>query len=442
MNISKNQVDALNAIVTVAVTKEDYSANVEQVLTNYKKNASIPGFRKGAVPMSLIKKQYEKAVIAEEVNKLLQKSLNDYLVEEKLDILGSPLPKITEDLNWDSEELKFEFELGLTPEFDVNLSNIKGLTQYKVIADDVLINEQIERIQKQFGKVIPQEEVTEESEVYGEFINEDAGINAKNSITVTTFADKKVFKALEGKKVGEVITLKTNGLVDDEHKLMNLFNLDHEAVHGLDVEVAFTISNISKTERAELNQELFDKLFGEGNVTSEADLKNKIKEDAENQFVLQADQKFLNDVTDYLVKNTSFELPAEFLKKWIQSAGENPLSAEQAEVEFAKSENGLRYQLIENKVITGNDLQIKFEDLKDYTSGIIKNQMAQFGQLNPTEEEVDSIVTRVLSNQDEVKRVSEQVMSTKLVSLFKEKINAEIKEVTYSDFIKVMYGEM
>ncbi len=177
------------------------------------------------------------------------------------------------------------------------------------------------------------------------------------------------------------------------------------------------------------------------NVTSIEELKEKIKEDAEQQFASQADQKFLNDVTESLIENTKFDLPAEFLVKWLQTAGEAPLTAEQAEEEYKKSESGLRYQLIEGKVITENGLQITFDDLKAYTAEVIKKQMAQFGQLNPTDEDVEGIVARVLSNKDEVKRLSEQVMSEKMLNLFKEKVKFKTKEVTYQDFIKEMYGE-
>ena len=441
MNITREQVDALNAIVKVAVAKEDYIEKVEKVLADYKKNASIPGFRKGAVPMSLIKKQYEKAVMADEVNKLLQESLNNYLVEEKLDILGNPLPKVTEDFSWDAEELTFEFELGLAPDFKVDLSAKNSIIDYKIIADEALLDEQVERIQKQYGKLIPQEVVAEGNEVKGTFVNEEKGINNTTVVTSDIFKDKKAAKALVGKKIGDVVTFKTKGLFDDDHKLMDYLKVNHDDVHGLDVEVQFTIEGIDAIEKAELNQELFDKLFGEGAVTSVEDLKAKIKEDAEAQFAQQADQKFLNDVTDFLIESTKFDLPAEFLKRWIQTVGETPLTPEQAEEEYAKSEKGLRYQLIENKVIADNDLQIQFEELKDFTSGLIKRQMAQFGQLNPSDEEVDGIVARVLSNQDEIKRVSDQVMSQKMLSLFKDKVKAKVKEVNYQDFIKAMYGE-
>lgn len=441
MNITRNNVDALNAVVTVEVSKNDYASKVEKVLADYRKNASIPGFRKGAVPMSLIQKQYGKAVLLEEVNKLLQENLNSYLVEEKLDILGNPLPKITEDFNWDAEDYKFEFELGLAPEFNVDLTAKNNLTQYKIIADDTMLNAQVARIQKQYGKIVSQTEVAEGNDVSGVFTNEERGINNRTTLDMELFADKKTAKAFIGKKVGDTVVLKTKGLFNDDHKLMDVLAIGHDDVHGLDIEVTFTIDEVIASEPAELNQELFDKLFGPDAVHSLEELKAKIKEDAENQFVQQSNQKFLNDVTEFLIETTKFDLPAEFLKKWIQTAGENPLSPEQAEEEYSRSENGLRYQLIEGKVITENGLQITFEELKDYTSGLIKKQMAQFGQMNPTDEDVQGIVARVMSNQDEVKRLSEQVMNEKMLNLFKDKVKAKTKEVNYEDFIKVMYGE-
>jgi len=441
MNITREQVDALNAVVTVAITKEDYQPKVDKVLQDYRKNASIPGFRKGAVPMSLIQKQYGKAILLDEVNKLLQSSLNDYLVEEKLDILGNPLPKATEDFNWDAENYAFEFELGLAPEFNVDLASAKDVVKYNIVADDTMLNEQVERIQKQYGKLVSKETVEEGDDIRGTFTNEEKGINNTTTISTEIFKDKKAAKKFLGKKVGDVVAISTKGLFDDDHKLMDYLKVGHDDVHGLDIEVNFTIEEINTSEKAELNQELFDKLFGEGKVSSVDELKAKIKEDAEQQFAQQADQKFLNDVTESLIKNTKFELPAEFLKKWIQTVGENPLTAEQAEEEYAKSENGLRYQLIEGKIIAGNELQITFEDLKAYTADLIKKQMAQFGQMDPSDADVENIVARVLSNKDEVKRISEQVMSEKMLNLFKEKVKFTAKEVTYQDFIKEMYGE-
>ncbi|MFT7251144.1 MAG: trigger factor [Flavobacterium sp.] len=441
MNITRENVDALNAIVTVTVTKGDYSDKVAKILEDHRKNANIPGFRKGAVPMSVIQKQYGKAVLLEEVNKFLQKSLNDYLVKEKLDILGNPLPRVTEDFDWEKEDFNFEFELGLAPEFKVDLTLKTNVTRFTIVADETMLTEQIEKIQKQYGKLMPKDKLEEGFDVSGTFFNEEKGIENRTTFALDIFKDKKTAKEFIGKKVGDVVVLNTKGLFEDDHKLMDYLKVSHEDVHGLDVDVNFTIEEINATELAELNQELFDKLFGEGNVKSVEELRAKIKEDAEGQFTQQADQKYLNDVTESLIENTKFDLPAAFLKKWIQNAGESPLTVEQAEEEYEKSEKGLRYQLIEGKVLVENKLQTTFEDLKAFAANLIKKQMAQFGQVNPTDEEVDGVVARVLSNQDEIKRLSEQIMSEKMINLYKEKVPAKTKEVSYQDFIKEMYGE-
>ena len=441
MNITRKNIDDLNAVVTVEIAKDDYAGNVEKVISNYRKNASIPGFRKGAVPMSLIQKQYGKAILLEEVNKVLQENLNKYLQEEKIELLGNPLPKTDSEINWDADDFAFDFELGLAPQFDVDLGAKNDLTYFKVAADDKMLDDQVRRIRKQYGKLISQAVVTEDAELTGTFFNEEKAIDNRTSISLDVFKDKKTAEKFIGKKVGDVVTLKTKGLFDDDHKLMDYLKVSHDDVHGLDVDVDFTIEEINTSELAELNQELFDKLFGPGAISSETELKAKIKEDAEKQFATQADQKFLNDVTDFLIKNTKFDLPAEFLKKWIRTAGENPMTEDEAAAEYDRSEDGLRYQLIEGKIMADNNLQITFDDLKGYTAEMIKKQMAQFGQMNPTDADVDGIVARVLSNQDEVKRLSQQIMNEKMLNLFKDKVNAKAKEVSYETFIKEMYGE-
>ncbi|ASV29437.1 trigger factor [Maribacter cobaltidurans] len=440
MNITKEQIDDLNAVVKVAITKEDYQDKVDTILKDYKKQANIPGFRKGQVPMGLIKKQYGKAVLVDEVNKLLQDNLNKYLTEEKLDVLGNPLPKQKDDFDWDQEELDFEFELGLAPEFEVPLKTKKAITHYKIVADKKMINEQVERIQKQYGKLVSKDEVGKKDEVSGNFTNEEEGIDNKALLEIEKLKSKKAIDALLGKKVGEVVTLKTKGLLKDDHLLSSILGIARDKADNLDIEVDFTITEINEREPAELNQELFDKLFGEDAVKSEKELKERIAEDSEKQFEQQADQKLLNDVTEYFIENTKFDLPSGFLTKWIQMTGDKELTPEEASEEYEKSEKGLRYQLIEGKIIKDNDLQVQFDELKEFAKGFIKSQMAQFGQLDPKEEELDNIAARVLGNQDEVKRLSEQLMSQKLLNLYKEKANLKTKEVTYENFVKEVYG--
>ena len=440
MNITRENLDKLNAVVKVDIAKEDYGDKVAQILADYRKTANIPGFRKGHVPMGMVKKQYGKAVLIDEVNKLLQDALGKYLVEEKLDVLGNPLPKPQDDLDWNSDSFSFEFELGLAPEFDVKLDGKKAVTYYKIIADDKMINDQLENIQKQYGKIISKSSVEVGDEITGVFKNEEKNIENTTTLTLDKFKGKTNAKKFVGAKVGDVITLKTKGLFLDDHDLMNHLKVPHDDAHGLNVEVTFTISEVNARELADFDQELFDKLFGKNGVTSVTELKERIKTDAEKQFVQQSDQKLLNDVTEYLVENTKFNLPAEFLQKWIQTTGEEQLDNMQAKEEYEKSEKGMRYQLIEGKLIEEHDIQVKFEDLKTYSMEMIKGQMAQFGQMNSSEKELEDIVARVLSNQDEVKRLSEQLMSQKLLELYKEKANLKTKELSYDKFVKEVYG--
>lgn len=440
MNITRENIDALNAVVTVAIEKNDYNDKVEKMLTDYRKQANIPGFRKGHVPMGMVKKQYGKAILVDEVNKLLQENLNKYLAEEKLDLLGNPLPRAQEDLNWDAENFTFEFELGLSPKFDVTLKNKKAITQYNIVADDKTINDQIDNIRKQYGKISPVTEITEDTEITGVLKNEEKEIENRTTITLDKIKGKRNVDKFLKAKSGDTIILKTKGLFNDAHDLMNALKTSHDAAHDLDIEVSFEITETNKRESAEMNQDFFDKLFGKDAITSEDELKARLKDDAAKQFAQQADQRLLNDVTEHLVENTKFDLPQTFLEKWMQTAGETPLTEEQAKEEYTKSEKALRYQLIEGKLLKENDIKIQFEDLKSHTTEMVKIQMAQFGQTNPSDEELEGIVARVLSNQDEARKLSEQLVSQKLLTFYKENVNLKVKELNYEEFIKEVYS--
>ncbi|GGG54025.1 peptidylprolyl isomerase [Croceivirga lutea] len=439
MNITKEQLDDLNAIVKVAITKDDYEDKVNKILNDYRKQANIPGFRKGQVPMGLIKKQYGRAVLVDEVNKLLQDNLNKYLTEEKLDVLGNPLPKPQDDFDWSDENFDFEFELGLAPDIDVNLKTKKAIVSYKIVADKKMVDEQVERLQKQYGKLVNHNKIAKNFEVTGTFKNEAEEIDNKTTIELAKVKSKKAIDALVGKTVGETVSLKTKGLFTEDYLLASTLGIASDKAEKLNIDVDFTIEEINERELAELNQEFFDKLFGEGNVSSLEEMKTKIKEDSEKQFEQQADQKLLNDITEKLIEDTKFELPAAFLKKWIQVSGENPLTDQEASEEYEKSEKGLRYQLIEAQLIKDNDIKVEFDELKEFSKGFIKSQMAQYGHTNPTEEELENVAMRIMSNQEEVKRISEQLMSQKLLDLYKEKANLKTKEVSYENFIKEAY---
>ena len=439
MNITKENIDALNAVVKVDIVAGDYQEKVTELLTDYRKKADIPGFRKGHVPMGMIKKQYGKSIMIDEVNKLLQESLNKFLAEEKLDILGNPIPRIKENFDWDAETFSFEFELGLVPEFEIDLSQKNKIKQYNIVATDSLIEEEVKNIQTRYGKMSSLDEATEHSNVTGTFINEEKEINKKSTFLVNDLKGKKNEKKVIGAKVGDVIALETKKLFEDDHKLEQILGVAHDVIHDLDITVTFTVEDITKTEPADLDKELFDKLFADGSVTTVTELREKIKEDAEKQFQQQGDQQLLNAITEYLVENTKFDLPSEFLQKWLATAGEKPLTADEAEAEYKKSEKGLRYQLIEGKIMKDNDIKLEYAELVEYAKGFIRTQMAQFGNMNPEEKELEDIAGRILQNQEEAQKLQSQLISQKLLGFFKEKISFKTKEVSYEDFIKEVY---
>jgi trigger factor len=441
MDIKRVAINAVNEVIVMTVVNMDYKGQVQKRINEKMPLATVKGFRKGAVPKDLVEKQYGKAIKQEEVQKVVDLALDRFVKSERLNILGTPLPKINDNFSWEEDELVFEFEIGLVPDFELDLEAKNNVIKYVVTADNKLIDEQVARIQKQFGTPIPKTIVEETHDVSGTFTNVEKAINTPATFSLSIFNDKKTAAKFVGKQIGDVVTIKTKGLFEDDHQLMDLLKVGHDDVHGLDIEVDFAIETINAVELAELNQDLFDKLFGPGNVASLADLKTKIKEDAEIQFAHQAEQKLMGDVTDFLIENTKFDLPEEFLVKWLQTVGEKKLSPEQAKMEYVRSEKGLRFQLIEGKAMAQSNIQITFEDLKAFTTNTIRQQMAQFGQINPTDEEVQGIVARVLSNQEEVKKLSDQVVADKMLQLFKEKANATEKKVTYQEFIAASYGE-
>ena len=437
MQITRKDVDALNAVITIAINKGDLSPKIDSVLTSYRKRANIPGFRKGNVPMGLIKKQYGAAIKADEANKMLQESLSNYISKEKIALLGNPLPVERDDFDWDADTMLFDFELGLSPSFEVKLKGRKAITHYQITADNKTINKQIERMRSQYGSLHAENIVAGGVEVTAQFTAED--VDNKSTFSIDDIKSKAQKKKVMGAKVGDTIEIKTKGLFADDHKLMHVLGVDHDKARGLSIPVNCTIEEINRRELADMDQEFFDKVMGKDAVRSVSELKEKLMADSERQFATQSDQKMLNDVTESLIDNTKFDLPADFLKKWMQTSGENPISEDQAAEEYAKAERGIRYQLIEAKLVEQYDLKIDREQIKSFAIDIIQGQMAQFGRKDVSDQELDDIAERILGNQDEIKRISDQLMSKKMTDLFREEANLKIKKVSYEDFVKQAY---
>ena len=438
MKITLNKKNKLTGIITLEINKDDYEQNVNDVLKRYSKTAKIPGFRKGFVPIGLVKKQYGNAVKVDEINKLLDSTLKKYIQDEKLDILGGPIPHMDNDINWDSEIINFDFEIGYTPEFKINLKPKKPILKYEVKADKKMVDGQIKNIQSQYGKLISKPKVENNSEITANFNCTTDEIN-NSSMFKTDSLKPSFLKRIIGLKVGNELTEIGSKIFKENYELSRNLKIELENAKKFKSEVSIKIEEINEREMADLDQDLFDKVFGKNSVKSVTEMKNKLSEDFVKQFQNQVDQKLMNDTIEYLIESTKINLPSEFLIKWMKLSSENKISIDEAKSEYEKSEKGMKYQLIESKIIIDNDLQVNFEDLKSFTTDLIKNQMLQYGQAIPDEKEVDGIVARVMSNKDEIKRLTEQLTSTRILNFFKDNFNYKTKKVSYDQYIKETY---
>ena len=440
MKVSKKDIDKLNSIISIDIEKNDFESNVENVLKDYRKRANIPGFRKGHTPIGLIKKQYGLSVKVDEINKLIQKGLSDYLSNEKLAILGNPVPVEKNNIDWNADKLTFDFEIGLSPKLEVSLKNKKAIPSFEIDVDKKMIDDQIKNIQNQYGKLLAQNRIEDDFEINGNFKNEDFKIDNKSNFKLKDIKGKSNKELLKKLTIGDSVELKTKGLFTKDSDLTFHLKIDDQKKDEIKV-VNFSLTEINKRVPADLDQELFDKLFGKNSIKSVTELKDKLKKDAESNFANQTDQKLLNDITEYLIDNTKFELPDKFLKKWMQTAGEKKLTEQEANEEYEKSEKGLRYQLIEAKIIEQNDIKIDHIKIKDFAKELIKSQMKQYGQNSPDEKELESIAQRILSNKDEVKRISDQLLSKELLELFKNNLKFKKNKVSYEKFIEMAYAK-
>ena len=441
MNISKTDIDKLNAVVNISIDKKDYEQKVHTILKDYRKKANIPGFRKGHVPFGMIKKQYEKAVIVDEVNKLIQENLDNYIKKEKLELLGNPLPKEKNNsIDWNHGNMQFEFELGLAPKFEIKLDVLKKVTHYQIEPDKKMIDEQINHIQNQYGKIKAKKKIEKGFEINAQFKNEEIDLDTMGNFSMKDIKSRKAIKLLNESEVGSNLNLPSKGLFIDNTTAKRVLSLDDENLKKLSkLDLTLEIKEVNERIPAEINQDLFDKLYKPGTVKSEKELKDKIKEGLQAQFKPQSNQKLMNDISETIVEKTKFKLPSDFLKKWIRSSGKEPMSEEAAIDEYNKSEKGIRYQLIEGKIISDNNLKMTFEELKEFTETLIKKQMSQYGQM-PEKEKLDGIVSNVLSNKEETKRISDQLMGDKMLKFFIEKAPLKRKKVAFDAFIKQAYN--
>lgn len=444
MNITQENIDELNAVLKVKVVAEDYLPKVESALKDYQKRASVPGFRPGKVPSGMIKKMYGKSILVDEINKLLNDSLYKYLQENKIEVLGNPLPKTDSKIDWDNQtDFEFLYEMGLAPKFNVELSQKDKFTYKTVKIDEELVNKYITDVAKRYGKV-EQVEVSGAGDLLtGDFVELDAageivagGAFKTGNLFLERLKDEGVKKQLTGLKKDDKVVLAAQKLAETPAELANLLGIDKDAAEKYTANVQFTVKNVSHLAPADVNQEFFNKIYGEGVVNSEEEFRAKVRQELAAIFVNDSERKFYNEVVEHLMSKINFDLPKDFLKRWIMAVNEKPVTAEQVENEFDGYAKGLKWQLIENKIIKENNIQVTKEEILAHTKELIVEQFSKFNPVPMEEEELNQTAQRVLANEEEAKKLYEKLYGQKILNLFKSKFSIENKEVSHDDFFK------
>ncbi|MEN9973390.1 MAG: hypothetical protein RIS20_1737 [Bacteroidota bacterium] len=446
MNITRQEVDAQNAVLKVNIAPADYQGKVKASLEKYRKTAKIPGFRPGNIPMALIQKQVGRSVLAEELNKLTNDALYRYILDEKLEILGNPIPKADEGMTGSFEQpenFEFSFEIGYSPSFELPINPKSKFDYTTVKIDKELINKQVEDLRRRYGKLVSSESVGDKDMVMGKFEERDAdgsvkadGISHSSTISMEFLENKAGIKALKGKKVNEVVELDPKNVSKDDKDCASLLGITEEQVAGLTSNFQFTIADVKRMEMADLNEELYTKLFAE-EVKTEEELHARISTDLTRMFAEDADRVFTRNVYTHLVNETKMTFPVTFLKRWIQVSSEKPVTEEEIEAEFDAYLKSLKWQLIQTRIFKDNNIQLTNQEVMDYTKGLLVSNYAQYGLPAPDDQELTETAARVLQDKDQVNGIYDRLAEQKLTEFFKTAVNLVKKEVKYDDFVKL-----
>ncbi|WP_028295524.1 trigger factor [Olivibacter sitiensis] len=444
MNISQEKVNDLNAVLTVNIEPADYTDAANKAIKDQAKKAKLPGFRPGMVPTSHIKKMYGKAILFDEVNRLVSDSLNNYISENKLEVLGQPLP-VEEDAdayNWDfNDNFKFQYEIGLAPEFEIPYTAKDKVTEYVIKADEDTLNSRVSNLRKSYGKRT-NPEVSEEGDViYAEVaeLGEDkktpleGGISLKASLRTDIINDKRVLKSFIGLKADDekVVDLKKAYSVED---LARILNIGDEQVAGIEHVFELKVIRINRLEEADLNQEFYDKVFGKDVVKNEDEFRAKVKEEVESMFVRDAEQKLQNDLYTLGMEKVKIEFPDEFLKRWLKATNEK-LTQEELDEGYADFAKNLKWTLIENKIVTANGIEIKYEDVFNLAKERIAAQFRMYSPEAISEEQLAQYTVQFLQDKEQANRLFEEVKALKVFDFLKGVVKISKKEIEHNKFL-------
>jgi trigger factor len=447
MNITQEKIDNLNSVVTVSIKPEDYRERVEKAIKTQAKKAKIPGFRPGMVPPSHIKRMYGKSILVDEINNLLSDTLNNYINDNNLQVLGQPLPKVDEEkqFNWDyNDEFEFNYELGLAPEFDLDFSSKDVLTYYDVKVDEETLASRITNLRKSYGKMTNPDVSAENDVLYAELkqlsadgsVFED-GITNTASIRLDLVKDEEIKKSLVGLKKDDVVEFDIQkAFENDVHQVSRLLNISEEDAKDLKSKFQLSVKNVNRLEESDLNQEFFDKLFGAGEVTTEEEFRSRIINELEAMMVQNADQKLQNDIYNFSSEKVKFELPDEFLKRWLKATNQN-LADEELEKGYTDFAKNLKWTLIENKIIKENSIEIKYEDIFETAKKRLDGQFKMYSPQPLSEEQLGQYTVQFLQDKENANRIFEEVKANKVFEFLKGVVTLDKKEIEYNKFIEL-----
>jgi len=450
MKLIQSKAKDLMAIITVEVAAADYTEKVDKVLKDYRKTADVPGFRKGKTPMAIINKKYRTSVIVEEVNKLLQDELYKHISAEKVRVLGSPMPIDETPIDWENtEDFTFQYEVGLAPEFDVKITSKDKLDYYKIKADAKLVDGYCTDIAKRYGKMSNPEVSVEGDLIFCAIAQLDVdgnvmsnGISNEATVSMEYIADAKIKKQFVGVKKDDVLKVNVMKAFTNHSDLGSMLNVSHDAIHNLtSEEFQFTVKNINQLAPAELTTELFDKVYGEGSVKDVKEFKAKVQSEAEGQFVGESDRMLKNDIVTYFIEKLKLQMPDDFLKRWLVQTSEQPITMEMLATEYDMYAKSLQWQLIENKILKNYEVKVTQDDVLNQTKKLIGSQMKQYGQPEGDDAQLTDIATNILKNEEERKKIYDQIFDERTLVVYKENFKLTEKNVTYDEFVKLASGK-
>jgi trigger factor len=447
MNITQEKINDLNAVIKITIAPEDYTEKIEKTIKDQAKKSTLPGFRKGMVPAAHIKKMYGRSILVDEINKMLSDTLNNYLSENKVEILGQPLPKVDDSKNfkWDNtDHFEFEYEVGLAPAVEVSISSADKFKAYLVKADEDTLAARVKNIRKSYGKMTNPEVSADEDVLYAELSELSAdgsviegGIKHTGSIRLDQVTDENVKKSLLGLKKDDVVQLDLQQAFNNNETIIaKILDIPEEDAKELNSKFQVAIKNVNRLEEADLNQEFFDKIFGEGLVTDEAGFTAKITEEIESMFKQDADRKLQNDMYTKLIEEVKMELPDEFLRKWLKATNEKLSDEELAEGydDFAKN---LKWTLIENKIIKDNNIEIKYDEVFATAKERLDTQFRMYSPAPMPEDQLAQYTTTFLQEKDNANRIFEEVKALKVFNHIKSVATITEEEIAYNKFIEM-----